>query len=163
MSMKLVASPGSGHRGARMKWLAGLTLSSLVLGWSALAEARDPDDCKRAWSQAVRSYLTQKRNAGPDGKAPASLDEQELVLQAWMATFEAACQMEAQGDKEGARLEAALAGVQALARLDQTGCARFMEFYMGSQRGGDVCSAAGSANSATLKEQIRSSIPAKTK
>lgn len=142
-------------------------LLALVLGAAQAvvaprAEARDRDDCQRAWSQAVRSYLTQNRTAGPDGKAPANLDDQELVTQAWASAFAPACTLEADGQKGEARVEAALIGVQILQRLDPKGCVRFMEYYMQSSKPKDVCDGR-SGGDAGLRDKIRGSLPAKSR
>ena len=84
----------------------------LVFGFASLAEARTEDDCRRAWSRGVRSYLTKNRRAGPDGKVPKNLDEEELMAQAWDAAFSPACKLEAEGKKPEARIEAAMIGVK---------------------------------------------------
>lgn len=143
--------------------LAGLVGLGLGLaGPSAPAEARTADACQEAWSKAVRSYLTANRKAGPDGKVPADIDEQELVAQAWLAAFRSPCKLEQDGLKAEARLEAAMLGVQILAKLDPKGCGRFMQYYMESTKAKDVCdmSTAG-AGTADLRAAIEGSIPAK--
>ncbi len=141
--------------------LLGAFLGAMAWFTPAPAQARDLDSCQTAWSQAVRSYLTKNRKAGPDGKVPKDIDEAELAAQAWAATFRSACQLEAGGQKAEARVEAAAIGVEVLAKLDPRGCARFLEYYMQSTRGNDICSAAGTMDSAELRRQIESSIPRK--
>ena len=131
----------------------------LALGLASLAEARTEDDCRRAWSRGVRSYLTKNRRAGPDGKVPKNLDEEELMAQAWDAAFSPACKLEAEGKKPEARVEAAMIGVQILSKLDPTGCVRFMDKYMQSNRAQDICSSAQRSGTAQIREQITSSIP----
>lgn len=133
-----------------------------ALATPGLAEARTADACQTAWAKAVRSYLTQNRKAGPDGKKPANVDEEELIAQAWEQAFAPACQLEQDGLKPEARIEAAMLGVQILAKLDARGCARFMEYYMGSTKAKDVCDMAVAGNgSAELRQSIERSIPAK--
>lgn len=133
-----------------------------LLAVPSLAEARTADACRTAWAKAVRSYLTQNRRAGPDGKVPANVDEEELVAQAWEKAFEPACKLEQDGLKPEARIEAAMLGVQILGKLDPRGCSRFMQYYMGSTKAKDVCDMvpAGSG-SAELRGAIERSIPAK--
>lgn len=106
------------------------------------AEAREPEECQLAWGQAVRSYLTQNRTKGPED-----------------AVFAPACELESKGQKDEARIEAAIIGARALARLDPRGCARFMESYMSSNRGKDVCDSAGSEDTSALRKLIIDSIP----
>ena len=125
------------------------------------ADAREMADCQLAWSQAVRSYLTTNRKAAPDGTVPADLDARELSDQAWLGAFKPACEIEAQGDKPAARIEAAMIAVQILSKLDGRGCERFMQYYMDSTRGKDVCSAGTSADTASLREQVATAIPKK--
>lgn len=123
-------------------FVAGLLFSSIVV--EQRAEAREPEECQLAWGQAVRSYLTQNRTKGPED-----------------AVFAPACEMEAQGKKDEARIEAAVIGAKALARLDAKGCARFMESYMSSTRGKDVCDQAMQEDPAALRKLIVESIPAR--
>jgi hypothetical protein len=130
-----------------------------VLFLARPAEARDEAECQMKWSQAVRSYLTTNRKAAPDGTVANDLDGKELADQAWLAAFKPACQLEANGDRSSARIEAATIAVQILAKLDGRGCQRFMQYYMDSARGKDVCSAGTTADSASLREQVASSIP----
>ncbi len=130
-------------------------------GLASLAEARTEDDCRRAWSRGVRSYLTKNRRAGPDGKVPKNLDEEELMAQAWDAAFSPACKLEAEGKKPEARIEAAMIGVQILSKLDSRGCVRFLDKYMQSNRAQDICSSAQRAGTAQMREQITASIPRK--
>lgn len=140
---------------------AALCLLALLVV-PALAVARTEDACKTAWAKAVRSYLTTNRRAGPDGKVPKDVDEEELVAQAWEAAFAPACTLEQDGLKPEARVEAAMLGVQILAKLDPRGCARFMEYYMGSTKPKDVCDMVpAGAGSAELRQAIERSIPVK--
>lgn len=126
------------------------------------AEARTQDACQTAWAKAVRSYLTQNRKAGPDGKQPTTVDEEELTAQAWEQAFQGACKLEQDGLKPEARIEAAALGVQILAKLDARGCSRFMEFYMGSTKAKDVCDMVSTgAGSAEIRQAIESSVPTK--
>ena len=61
----------------------------------SVAHARPKgDSCQDAWSRAVRSFLTQNRKAGPDGKQPKTLDDEELIAQAWSSAFDPACKLE---------------------------------------------------------------------
>ncbi|MEQ9503396.1 MAG: hypothetical protein RIT81_41430 [Deltaproteobacteria bacterium] len=138
-----------------------LSVFTAVLAWSTHAEARDKNSCQQAWSQAVRSYLTTNRKAAPDGTVPKDLDAKELADQAWLASFSAACDLEANGDKAGARVEAAMIGVQVLARLDARGCERFMQYYMDSTQGRDVCSVGTTASTAELRKKIATAIPSR--
>ena len=132
------------------------------IGAAGAAFARDATDCQESWAKAVRSYLTQNRRAGPDGKVPANVDEEELVAQAWQQAFAPACKLEADGSKPEARVEAALLGVQILSKLDPRGCSRFMEYYMGSTRAKDICDmVAGGSGTAEIRASIEGSIPAK--
>ncbi len=114
------------------------------VGIEQSAEAREPEECQLAWGQAVRSYLTQNRTKGPDD-----------------AVFAPACEMEAQGKKDEARIEAAIIGAKALARLDAKGCARFMESYMSATRGKDICDTALQEDPSALRKLIVASIPAR--
>ena len=133
--------------------------AQLVCG--ASAHARSPYECKTKWAQAVRSYLTQNRKAGPDGKVPTNLDEQEMVAQAWVEIFTPACQIEARGDKPGARIQAALIGAATLAKLDMRGCQRFMQYFMGSERPKDVCDEAKQGEGARLRTVVERSLPSR--
>jgi hypothetical protein len=108
------------------------------------AQAREPEECQLAWGQAVRSYLTQNRTKGPED-----------------SVFAPACQLEAEGKKDEARVEAAIIGVKALAQLDPKGCQRFMESYMSSNRPKDVCDTARGDDVAALRKLIMSTIPAR--
>jgi hypothetical protein len=123
-------------------------LATLVAGlglWiSASAEAREPEECQLAWGQAVRSYLTQNRTKGPED-----------------AVFAPACQIEAQGKKDEARVEAVVIGARALAKLDPRGCQRFMESYINSSKPKDVCDAALQGDEAMLRKLINDSMPAR--
>jgi hypothetical protein len=106
------------------------------------AQAREPEECQLAWGQAVRSYLTQNRTKGPED-----------------AVFAPACAIEASGKKDEARIEAAIIGAQALAKLDPKGCQRFMESYMSSNRPKDVCDTANGQDAGALRKIIMDSIP----
>ena len=137
-------------------------LSLLLLSTAPLAHARPKgDSCQDAWSRAVRSFLTQNRKAGPDGNQPKTLDDEELIAQAWTSAFDPACKMEDAGKKKEARIEAALIGAQILARLDKRGCIGFMSSYMQSTKAKDICDVAGSAGSEDLRKRIEGSIPAR--
>lgn len=118
--------------------VAGLLLASAA----STAEARDPEECQLAWGQAVRSYLTQNRTKGPED-----------------SVFAPACELENKGQKDEARIEAAIIGARALAKLDPRGCARFMENYMSSNRPKDVCDTAAGDDTSALKKMIMDSIP----
>jgi hypothetical protein len=146
-----------------MRSLLALSFVAVLgIGTAGVAHARDVGDCQESWAKAVRSYLTQNRKAGPDGKVPANVDDEELVAQAWQEAFAPACKLEAQGSKAEARIEAALLGVQILSKLDPRGCARFMEYYMGSTRAKDVCDlVASGSGSAEVRASIEGSIPAR--
>jgi hypothetical protein len=134
----------------------------LLLFAPASAFARPKgDSCQDAWSRAVRSFLTQNRKAGPDGNQPKTLDDEELIAQAWTGAFDASCKLEDEGKKKEARVEAALIGAQILARLDKKGCVGFMNAYMQSTKAKDICDVAGSAQSEELRRQIEGSIPAR--
>ncbi|GEM_PF-1660828 len=140
--------------------------SILGLGFLALtmatAEARTADACQTAWAKAVRSYLTQNRKAGPDGTQPKTVDDEELIAQAWEKAFEGACKLEQDGLKPEARVEAATLGVQILAKLDTRGCGRFLQFYMESTKPKDVCDMVSTgAGTAEIRQAIEASIPAK--
>jgi hypothetical protein len=108
------------------------------------AEAREPEECQLAWGQAVRSYLTQNRTKGPED-----------------AVFAPACELESKGQKDEARVEAAIIAARALAKLDPRGCSRFMESYMSSNRPKDVCDTAAGDDTSALKKMIMDSIPAR--
>jgi hypothetical protein len=123
--------------------LFAVSLSVLAAGLIPMrAEAREPEECQLAWGQAVRSYLTQNRTKGPED-----------------STFAPACELESQGKKDDARIEAAIIGVKALAKLDPKGCARFMESYMSSSRPKDVCDTALGDDTVGLRKLIVDSIP----
>lgn len=134
--------------------LAGLLIASVAL-------ARSKNDCETAWARSVRSYLTQNRKAAPDGSIPKTLDDEELAAQAWNAAFGPACDLEQQGEKKAARVEAAMIGARILAKLDPRGCVRFMDVYMQSSRAKDICDVAGSAGSADVRRRIEETIPAR--
>lgn len=121
--------------------------------------ARSIDDCQSAWSKAVRSYLTKNRKAAPDGSVPKDMDALEAASQQWLTAFRPACELEAAGDKPGARVEAAALGVKILAKLDLRGCSRFLEYYMQSTRSQEICRTAVAADDGDLRQQIESSIP----
>ncbi len=148
-----------------MRLSAAALLSSLVvfvgvhIVGAGVARARSPYECKTKWAQAVRSYLTQNRKAGPDGKVPTNLDEQEMVAEAWVQIFAPACQIEAKGDKPAARIRAAQIGASTLAKLDPRGCQRFMQYFMGSDRPKDVCDQARRGEGARLREVITRTLP----
>jgi hypothetical protein len=134
----------------------------LLLAAASTAEARPAgDSCQDAWSRAVRSFLTQNRKAGPDGAQPKTLDDEELIAQAWSGAFDASCKMEEGGKKQEARVEAALIGAQILVKLDPKGCVRFMDAYMQSSKAKDICDVAGSAGADDLRKRISGSIPAR--
>ncbi|MEL6183995.1 MAG: hypothetical protein AAFU79_05160 [Myxococcota bacterium] len=142
---------------------AGAMLIGGALLWSSpAAHARTVDACQEAWSKAVRSYLTKNRKAAPDGTVPKQqdLDGMEAAAQQWIAAFRPACEIEADGDKPSARVEAAMIGVKILARLDTRGCSRFLEYYMQSSRSQEICRGAATRPSeVTLRDQIGTSIP----
>ncbi|MBK8014225.1 MAG: hypothetical protein IPK13_23110 [Deltaproteobacteria bacterium] len=147
-----------------IRWHRTLTpvwMGAFILAVSSSAMARDEKDCQRTWARAVRSYLTQNRKAGPDGKMPADLDQAELAAQAWEQAFSPACQLEASGKRSEARVEAAMIGAQLLAKLDPRGCARFMDSYMQSSRSKDVCDSARSSSTEQVRSMISDSIPAR--
>lgn len=109
------------------------------------AEARAPEDCALAWGQAVRSYLTQNRTKGPEDEV-----------------FKPACEIEARGDKAGARIEAVLIGTKALAKLDPRGCARFLEVYVEASGPNEICQAAVQGqDDEALRKKIASAVPPK--
>ena len=133
-----------------------------LLSLASSAEARPKGEaCQDAWARAVRSFLTQNRKAGPDGKQPKTLDDEEIIAQAWTSAFDPACKLEDEGKKKEARVEAAMIGAQILSRLDPRGCTSFMKSYMESTKAKDICDVAGSAQSADLRRQIEGSIPAR--
>ncbi len=143
-----------------------LATSFLCVGLMGLAmasaEARTADACQTAWAKAVRSYLTKNRKAGPDGTVPKTVDEEELTAQAWEKAFVPACNLEQDGLKPEARVEAAMLGVQILSKLDRRGCARFMQYYMGSSKAKDICDMVPTgAGSAEIRGAIEGSIPSK--
>lgn len=131
------------HPVLRALW--GTTIA-LVLSVGALAvapaEARELEDCQLFWGQAVRGYLTQNRTKGPEDD-----------------TFKPACELEAKGDKPGARIEAIMIGLKALAGLDQTGCKRFMEFYVGATLPGKLCESVGKVDEDSLRKMVSESLP----
>jgi hypothetical protein len=129
----------------QMKSKLGVYVAVVALGLSVMprgADARDPEECQLAWGQAVRSYLTQNRTKGPED-----------------VVFAPACEIEARGEKDEARIAAAVIGARALASLDPRGCQRFMESYMSSARPKDVCDAALEPDEGRLKKLIVDSIP----
>jgi hypothetical protein len=133
-----------------------------LLSLAPLAHARPKGEaCQDSWARAVRSFLTQNRKAGPDGAQPKTLDDEELIAQAWTSAFDPACKLEDGGNKQGARVEAAMIGAQILARLDPKGCISFMSSYMQSTKAKDICDVAGSAGSEDLRKRIEGSIPAR--
>ena len=138
---------------------AALSLAAVMV--ATPAQARSLDDCQLAWSKAVRSYLTKNRTAGPDGQVPSDMDGMEAAAQAWLTAFRPACEMEAEGDKGGARVEAAVLGLTILARLDMRGCARFLEYFMQSTRSAEICRAANTASTEELRDRVARTIPAR--
>jgi hypothetical protein len=128
----------------RSAFLLPVAIGLIGLSLSESAEAREPEECQLAWGQAVRSYLTQNRTKGPED-----------------AVFAPACQIESSGKKDEARVEAAMIGAKALAKLDPRGCQRFMESYMESSKPKDVCDAALQGDEAALRKIITDSVPAK--
>ena len=127
--------------------LAGLVGSLLVAAMESPAEARDISDCMLAWHRAVSSYLTQNRTGFPEAEK--------------MTVFEPACQLEQQGDKAKARVEAIMLGAIALAELDSRGCRKFMESYAGSNESDKVCTQASKGASDRLRKLIKDSIPSR--
>lgn len=146
-----------------MRFAAALFVASFLMipGFASVAEARSVIECKTKWAQAVRSYLTQNRKAGPDGTIPTNLDEQELVAQAWLETFTPACRIEAEGKRRAARVEAALIGAVTLAKLDPRGCRRFMQYFMGAKRPKDVCDGAKRGRDPQLRDLIARALPSR--
>jgi hypothetical protein len=140
---------------------AFILLGLLVLATASIAGARTKDDCQTQWARSVRSYLTQNRKAGPDGAVPATVDDEELAAQAWEAAFGPACDLEQQGKRKEARVEAALIGAQILSKLDARGCVQFMDAYMQSSRAKDICDVARSGATADVRQKIETSIPPK--
>ena len=133
-----------------------------LLSIASTADARPKGEaCQDAWARAVRSFLTQNRKAGPDSAQPKTLDDEELIAQAWTGAFDPACKLEDQGKKQEARVEAAMIGAQILAKLDPRGCVSFMNAYMQSTKAKDICDVAGSAGSEDLRKRIQGSIPAR--
>ena len=133
-----------------------------LLSIASLADARPKGEaCQDSWARAVRSFLTQNRKAGPDGAQPKTLDDEELIAQAWTAAFDPACKMEDAGKKKEARVEAAMIGAQILSKLDPRACVSFMNSYMQSTKAKDICDVAGSAGSEDLRKRIEGSIPAR--
>lgn len=128
---------------------------------ASVAVARNKNDCATAWARSVRSYLTQNRTSAPDGSKPKTLDDEELAAQAWNQAFAPACDLEQQGDKKAARVEAAMIGARILAKLDLRGCVRFMDVYMQSSRAKDICDMATSAGTADIRRKIEETIPAR--
>ncbi len=142
--------------------LARFVLPGVLVGLLLPAgpiEARSAGECQLAWSKAVRSYLTRNRKAGPDGQVPKDMDGAERAAEQWSAAFAPACRIESGGDKGAARVEAAAIGVQILAKLDNRGCARFLEYYMQSTRSADICRAAETGEQEDLRRQIEETIP----
>jgi hypothetical protein len=145
---------------APARWWIALGLAvGLLASLRGEAVARTPADCKLAWSKAVRSYLTKNRKAAPDGSIPEDMAAMEAAAEQWLEAFQPACEIEAAGDKATARVEAAALGVEILARLDQRGCARFLEYFMESTRPQEICRAAPTAPEGQLREQIQTTIP----
>ncbi len=129
---------------------------------ASIATARPKgDSCQDAWARAVRSFLTQNRKAGPDGNQPKTLDDEELIAQAWTGAFDPACKLEGSGNKQAARVEAAMIGARILAKLDPKGCVRFMDSYMQSKKAQDICGLVRTASSEDLRKQIEGSIPSR--
>ncbi len=146
-------------KGGGRTGLKTLLLVLLGLQWAPPAHARNEDDCKRAWSRAVRSYLTQNRKASPSGEVPKDLDAEERSAQAWLDVFKAACRQEKEGQKSEARIEASLAGAQVLVKLDPRACVQFMSAYMGASSPQDICQKIPRGSSETLRALLRSSLP----
>ena len=141
--------------------LLGLAFVGMELVAVGGAEARAVDDCKRSWARAVRSYVTRsKAKVGPDGVPSKSLDDEERVAQDWFAVFSEACALEADGDKPGSRLEAALSAARSLIQVDPPACTKFMRYYMGSTRPQDVCDMVrNGVGSEGVRRTLESSIP----
>lgn len=129
----------------------GLGFSSMML-LGVGAEARTPEACQQAWSQAVRSYLTQNRTRAPGGQ---QLDDPEEVDQAWLRSFKSACQ---KSGPRASRAAAATRGLEVLQKLDRRGCARFAEFYLGLKAPEQWCQGPveNAALSAALPRKSRS-------
>lgn len=122
---------------------AALGAVVLVGAGAGAVQARSVEDCQLKWGQAVRSYLTQNRTKGPEDVA-----------------FKPACDIEAGGDKPKARVEAAIIGAMALAKLDMKGCKKFMEVYMQSSEPQKVCEqAAGAGDKEALRTLVAGSLP----
>lgn len=118
--------------------------AGLIGALSVPAFARQSEDCQLAWGQAVRSYLTQNRNKGPEDQV-----------------FAQACDLESKGKNDEARIEAVVIGSRALAKLDPKGCKEFMESYVESAKPKDVCDAALGPDTDKLRELIKASTPAR--
>jgi hypothetical protein len=117
-------------------------VATMVTMMPGSAQARDAEDCQLWWGQAVRSYLTQNRTKGPEDEA-----------------FKSACDLEKQGDKAGARVEAITVGCKALAGLDMKGCTNFMGKYVGATLPGKICEAAKGDDVAALRKLVEGSLP----
>ncbi len=141
---------------------AGYVLSLVVLVGGLLppssASARSFEDCKLRWGSAVRSYLTQNRRAGPDGKVPTNIDETEAVAAAWVDLFGPACKLETTGKKREARLMAATVGTATLARLDPVACQRFLHYFMSAKNPEGVCQTALDASPERLKARVAAAL-----
>lgn len=122
--------------------VAALGLGVCLLGAARPAHARSVEDCQLAWGQATRSYLNGKQTGPQD------------------ADFKAACDLDAKGDKEAARVEAVMVATRALAKVGDELCPRFLKYYAGVKNPAAACSAAGGEDAQAFKEAVSQALPA---
>lgn len=118
--------------------LAGCCVA--FVGVTSPSWARPLEECQLAWGQAARSYLSGK--GGPQD-----------------ADFKAACEMEAKGEKEAARVEAVMVATAALVKENAESCERFLKSYVGVGDPAAVCGAAGGEDAAAFRKAVGDNLP----
>jgi hypothetical protein len=119
------------------------TLLTFAAASPVPAQARTVEECQLKWGQAARSYVAVVAS-------PPSPDD---------AAFKPACELEAKGDKDGARLEALTAAAAALFKQDKDACERFIKFFAGVAESENVCLAA--SDTEALKKTLAAALKPK--
>jgi hypothetical protein len=114
---------------------------SALCATPSVGHARSPEDCQLAWGQASRSYLTGKQGGPQD------------------TDFKAACDMDAKGEKDNARVEAVVVASGALAKVSTDVCERFLKSYVGVGEPSGVCAAAGGGDDAAFRKAVTDALP----
>ena len=110
---------------------------------SSLAWARTVEDCQLAWGQAARSYGAAKGGVPEDG------------------AFKAACELEAKGDKDAARVEAVTVATMALSKQSAEACERFLKNYIGAKDPGTLCATASGEDQEAIRKAVAAGLPEK--